>query len=271
MGMPNDLLLVRHGESEGNAANRKSRAGDDSHFTEAHKKRSSSKWRLTNPGVMQAEKAGEWIRTWLKEEGVERFDRMYTSEYVRAMETAGHLWLPGDWFVDINLRERDYGVLDVMTDAHRREHHASEIERAEIGGRLWAPPGGESIVNVTLRNGVLLNTLHRECDGKRVIVVCHGETIWGFRMRLERMTGERYEELEQSEDPKDKIHNCQIIHYTRKDPETGEISRSLSHMRSVWPVDPEKSQNTWEKIHRPRFTCGDLLTRAAEHPRLIEE
>ena len=51
MPMPEDLYLVRHGESEGNLVNRRSRAGDDSLFTPEHVRRHSSEWHLTDRGI----------------------------------------------------------------------------------------------------------------------------------------------------------------------------------------------------------------------------
>jgi hypothetical protein len=48
MGMPANLVLVRHGESEGNIATALSKKGDNSMFTEAFLNRHSSTWRLTD-------------------------------------------------------------------------------------------------------------------------------------------------------------------------------------------------------------------------------
>src|ERR1700722_18361885 len=82
MAMPLDLVLIRHGESEGNVAFGKSRQGDDSHFTPKFLTRHSSHWRLTTRGAHQARCAGDWLR----ENVAESFDRYYVSEYLRAME-----------------------------------------------------------------------------------------------------------------------------------------------------------------------------------------
>ena len=75
MTMPIDLVLVRHGESEGNAARRSSIAGDNSVFTEEFCGRHSSRFRLTDRGREQARAAG----TWLKEHLGPRFDRYLVS------------------------------------------------------------------------------------------------------------------------------------------------------------------------------------------------
>ena len=43
------------------------------------------------------------------------FSRLYTSEYLRAMESAAYLDLPdANWYAETFLRERDWGVLDLL-------------------------------------------------------------------------------------------------------------------------------------------------------------
>lgn len=74
-----------------------------------------------------------------------------------------------------------------------------------------------------LRLSKIISRLHRECHDKRVIIVCHGEVMWAFRVILERLTQHQYRELDKSTNVKDKIHNCQIIHYSRRDPKTGKL------------------------------------------------
>ena len=106
MPMPEDLYLVRHGESEGNLVNRRSRAGDDSLFTPEHVQRHSSQWHLTDRGIEQARAAGEFLRR----EARLPFDVYLTSEWVRAMETAAYLEIPGaQWHPYVFLRERSLG------------------------------------------------------------------------------------------------------------------------------------------------------------------
>lgn len=268
--MPIDLLLVRHGESEGNLAKERHKAGDDSGFTEAFRDRHSSQFRLTTRGVAQAQAAGAW----LKANGLSRFDRYYASEYIRAFETAGHLGLellPDQrWFLDFFLRERDYGLFDVMPFAEREEKFAEYLRQMKRDRFFGAPPNGESMADAALRLGRLLDTLHRECSDKKVIVVCHGETMWAMRVRLERMKATRYNELDASKHAHDRIHNCQILHYTRRDPQTGEMLRRYDWMRSICPWDETRSSNAWTRIARPTFTNADLLAMADAEKRLID-
>jgi NAD+ kinase len=265
MTMPRDLVLVRHGESEGNVAFGLSRKGDMSHFTPEFLARHSSQWRLTETGQRQAQIAGTWLRRHI----APVFDRYYVAEYLRAMETAAHLDFPGaDWRLEFYLRERDWGIFDVMSFQERRERYAEDLKRREMDAFFWTPPGGESMANLCLRVDRVLNTLHRECTEQRVILVCHGEVMWAFRVRLERMSQERYRELDHSPDPCIKMHNCQVLHYTRRDPRTEQIAPYLNWMRSVCPWDPERSDNEWRPVERHRYSNAELLAIAEKTPHL---
>jgi phosphoglycolate phosphatase-like HAD superfamily hydrolase len=62
MGMPDHLVFVRHGESEGNVVQNKSKHGDESGFTDEFFQLPGRKWELTKLGISQAQSAGKWIR-----------------------------------------------------------------------------------------------------------------------------------------------------------------------------------------------------------------
>lgn len=266
MTMPKNLVLVRHPESEGNVAADLSKKGDHSAFTTEFKMRHSSLWRSTDQGVNQALIAGKWIHQNIGN----AFDRYYTSEYLRALEGAAYLALPNArWYAEFYLRERDWGELDRMSQEERRQKFHNALERRKIDGFFWRPPGGETMAELCIRVDRVLDTLHRECPEGSAIIVCHGEVMWGFRMRLERISQVRYNALDISTNPFDKIHNCQILHYTRMDPTTGEVSPYLNWMRSVCPWNTDLSRNKWEKIFRPTYTNQDLLAIANIFPRLI--
>jgi NAD+ kinase len=266
--MPVDLVLVRHGESEGNVAGARSKRGDHSAYTPAFRARHSSQWRLTAAGREQASQAGAWIRHHLGSE----FGRYYTSEYIRAMETAALLDLPGaTWFADFNLRERDWGEMDVMPDDERRARFGDSLARKAVEPFYWRPPNGEHMAELCLRLNRVLETLHRECGPMRVIITCHGEVMWAFRVLLERMSQRRYAELDRSADPFDRIHNCQILQYTRRDPkDPGRELTAYGWFRSTWPLDPSRSRNTWEAVARPSYRNEELMQAAAAVPPLVE-
>jgi broad specificity phosphatase PhoE len=264
--MPVDLVLVRHGESEGNVANALSRAQDHSAFTEGFKARPSSKWRLTEKGIWQAQMAGDWIRRNFDHP----FGRYYVSEFIRAKETAYYLHLPyAKWYVDFYLVERGWGQLDLMSVEERLEKFPEEMRRKDRDGFFHGPPGGESMPLLCLRVDKVLGTLHRECTNMTVIIVCHGETMEGFRLRLERLTEKAYLAIKDSKDPFNKINKCQILHYTRRDPKSRLLASHLEWFRSICPWDVEHSDMAWRAIDHPKYSNEDLLAEVESFPRLI--
>jgi NAD+ kinase len=113
--------------------------------------------------LIQAKVAGNWIRDNIGD----TFDRYYTSEYVRAMETAALLALPNaKWYTEIVLRERDKGLLDNVSWVERNEKYAEEMARRKRDAFFWAPPGGESLANICTRIDHTFNTLRKDCANK---------------------------------------------------------------------------------------------------------
>lgn len=263
MTLPIDLFLVRHGQSEGNVARRRSEAGDHTAYTEEFRDRHSASFRLSTKGREQAKQAGRYLRKHYLGNG-SVFDRYYTSEYIRAVETAGLLDLPNaDWFRDVYLTERDWGELDVCPENERAERFGAELRRREIEPFFWRPPNGESFMQLCMRVDRVLETLHRECSDKRVILVCHGEVMRAFQVRIERLSQERFRELVFSERPEDRIHNCQITHYTRRHPVTHKIFPYTGWVSWARPTDEPPRVSDWQKIERPHYTNKDLLDMAA--------
>ena len=270
MTMPIDLVLVRHGYSEGNSANQRSRSGDDRAFTSEFLNRHSSQWRLTDRGRQQAEQAGIWIRENLAQ--LLPFDHCYTSEYVRAMETAALLGLPlppKGWFTALNLRERDWGEQDVMTMTERMERYGENYAKRDVDRLYWKPVNGESIAEVCLRLYRVLDTLHRDCSDGRVLIVCHGDIIRSFRLMLERMSQDEFHSMSTSTNPHDRTHNCSIFHYTRRDPNTGHLDPYYKWLRHVCPWDQTLSPNIWQPIDRKTYSNAELLARAEAVTRLV--
>ena len=262
-GMPLNLVLVRHGESEGNLAKKMYRDhGDRSGYealVSAH--RYDPDLRLTRNGESQARKAGDWIRTNLSFD----FYRYYSSPYIRARETSANLNLSYstgsrevEWFLEPDLREREWGLIGHLMPHETEALYPGLMDHKKRNPLLWAPPGGESMLRMVARLRPFFDTLHRECSEQNVICVCHGELMWGFRTRLERMSPERYRKLDRSRKDKDRIHNCQILQYSRVNPHTGSVEAYLNWMRSICPWDTSKSSNDWEEVKRPRFTNAAL-------------
>jgi len=264
---PIDLVLVRHGESEGNLAQHFSKNGDDRLWTAEFGKRHTSRYRLTDVGRQQAVAAGRWI----KENITHQFDAYFTSEYVRAMETAAHLGFEGSrWNVELYLREQDRGVLCGKSKIQRKREHSALLERLERDVFYVAAPGGESVANACIRVDNCLELLRNKYAGQRVVVVCHGNIIEGFRVRLEGMTGFRYRQWlkDRKANPKLGLQNGHIIQYSRRNPETGAVHGTFRWMRSVCPY-PDPDPSVWMPVAQPTFTCSDLLAEVLKVPQII--
>lgn len=272
--MPLDLILVRHGQSEGNLAKRLSEAGDNSVFQTDFVNRHSSEFRLSHKGRTQARKAGDFLKALFHAiEGPCRKwdsdDAYFVSEYVRAKETAGLLDIPAaQWFCDINLVERDWGEMDIISEEDRKKHFSASLQRREREPFFWRPPGGESFLDLCDRLRSVLDRLHRECSDKRVLIVCHGEVMRAFQVLIERLSQEEFRRLYFSKHSKDRIHNCQVIHYTRRKTVHTKgiaISTHLSSVRSYRPADDSFNSSYWgevywREINRVRYSNAELLS-----------
>lgn len=269
MTMPLHFVLVRHGESEGNLVHRRSRDGDHRGFTEEFKRVHSSQYRLTTHGREQAAEAGRWIRTHIGT----HFHRYYVSEYIRALETAALLDLPNAcWFKTPFLREREAGEFDSLTEAEKERDFARYMLARRNDSYYWKPPNGESMVDVCLRLHRFLDTVHRGHNDASVVVVCHAGVMLAFRILLERLSQNRFNAIYDSKDPHDRIHNCQVVHYTRQNPaDTTDTRQHPMWVRSVCPWDAGLSRNEWVPIVRGRFTNADLLREAEAIPRHTPE
>jgi NAD+ kinase len=272
MTLPIDLVLVRHGQSEINKAKRLSETGDHSAFTKEFRRRHSASFRLTRKGLEQAQRAGAFLRDEFATV-VPHFDRYYVSDYLRAMETAGGLGLPGAlWFRDFYLTERDWGELDIYPEDERERKFMAELRRRRVEPFFWKPPNGESFAELCLRIDRVLHTLHRECSAERVIIVCHGEVMRAFQVRIERLSRERFRELVFSKDRWDTIYNGQIIHYTRRDPfyPTRPLLPHMGWVRWIRPTETPVTTSLWQPIVRPRYSNAELLEIVSRTPAMVE-
>lgn len=266
MPMPEDLYLVRHGESEGNLVNARSRQGDDSLFTPEHLGRHSFEWHLTDRGIEQAKAAGAFLRA----EARLPFDVCLTSEYVRAMETAAYLEIPdARWHPYLYLRERSLGELETLPHREKAERFGASLEMRKRYPYLWRAQQGEAFEDISLKWDRIQQILHRKYSMQQALIVSHEGVLWEARHLIERLPIHEMNRLLGSQDPADRIHNCQIIHYTRRDPDSGSLSDHLDWMRSICPWDPSRSSNAWRAIERKIYSNKELLEMASRYPRLF--
>jgi len=176
LDLPRRLVLVRHAESEGNAANGGVAMPDE--FWLRHVAHHD----LTGRGVEQAMRCGELLR----ELGLDRHDAYLVSPMRRALLTAGHLGLShARWQVAPWLAERAWGADLRTVDAARRATVLADAEaRSAEDPWFWAPPGGEPIAGAASRAllGLLVWAGTGGCGS--VVAVTHGEVVRGLRSLL---------------------------------------------------------------------------------------
>lgn len=265
--LPVDLILVRHGQSEGNVANKASRNRDNSFFTPEFRERHSRKFRLTDKGIGQAEAAGAWLRINVNQP----FDRFYVSDYIRAKETAAHLHLPNAfWRQEFHLRERDKALMDNLPDDEQKTLFERE-QKAYMADPFLSYPagGGESIAGLCVRlKATVLEHWARSWSSAHMVCVSHGHVMRALQLQLEGLSHDDFLRLDASELLEDKIRNGQILWYSRHDPDTQELRRNYVARRSICPWDP-KGDYGWVRIKRKKFTDAELLAEVNQYPRHV--
>ncbi len=285
--LPLDLLFVRHKESEGNAALRKFeewlklnpflrwflRFPLTSEFLNRH----NSHFRLTNKGRVQGPVVGDWLKDWLKEKKLPHFDCHIVSSHSRTLESACLLDLPdAEWKLDFQLHERDIGAWGLFPNKKWQERHAKS-KRLGQNHHFFTPwPDGESIVDVCDRLRNFISTLDSQEIDRRVIIVAHGDVIQAFRVILEGILPDEYDERSKANKRDFRIGNGQIVHYTRVDPITTADLKEVCYdrfgwVRSVNPWCPEYAGHEWRAIERRHYSNAELLALAQRFPRLVND
>ncbi len=182
-----ELLLVRHGESQGNVAATLAREAG-AHVIEVPARDADVE--LSATGREQALALGRLFADFPEEQ---RAAAVWSSPYVRARQTAELAVKTGGWpagiLIDERLRDRELGILDMLTSAGVEARLPEEAARRRwLGKFYYRPPGGESWADVVLRLRSLLADLERQPGTERVVLVCHDALILLFRYILEGLT-----------------------------------------------------------------------------------
>ena len=271
MAMPNDIVFVRHGQSEANIIQKMTKEGE-SHVHESDiNDRPDWKQRLSKKGVGQAQHAKVWIDENLG--GVGSFDARYVSPFLRTRETAAYIGGldTGEWTIDDRVVERSWGVYGIVPRAEQRAQFPLTTKLHDATPWYVRFDGGESMPDVYGRFRDFQGTLHREEAGRRVIVVSHGDFINVARYGIERMRPEEWEDIDR--DPRYTIRNCSITHYTRVNPEdSSDVRAKITWRRMIYPDAVEESPDggAWIELPgRQRFTGTELLQQVEFAPPLL--
>lgn len=213
---PQEIWVVRHGQSAGNVARDLAEAAAGHRIDIAERDVDVP---LSDLGERQSDALGAWFAS-LPE--AQRPTVVLHSPYVRAAETAKLVMrhLDHDSLCvreDERLREKEFGVLDRLT-THGIAHDFPDLyeQRHHVGKFYFRPPGGESWCDVILRLRSVMDTLEREFCGERVLIVAHQVTVNCFRYLFEHLTEAQILEFDRNDD----VPNCSVTSY-EFDPNAG--------------------------------------------------
>ncbi|MFB7662929.1 histidine phosphatase family protein [Kitasatospora sp. NPDC056138] len=198
--LPSVLIATRHGESTANVEFRL--AAETGALTVPITSRDAD-IPLSPHGQRQAHHLGRW---WARLPAADRPRAVWCSPYLRTTETArialaragGLGAVPAGLPVryDERLRDRELGVLEMLTAAAiEKKHPAEAARRRKMGELYYRPPGGESFLDVALRMRSFLRDLCEEEDGRAVLVVSHDCPVLMLRYVLDRLTESQLLEL----------------------------------------------------------------------------
>lgn len=202
---PHKIILIRHGESEGNADRSNYETIPDFALT------------LTTHGKTQAVLAGEEIKSIIGTESV----YAYISPYIRTKQTFDAIQSVISRNIhksieDPRLRELDWGHLRHPDDNEEIIH-----ERNEFSTFYYRIKDGESGADVYDRISGFLETLYRDFNKpgypENALIVTHGMTLRIFLMRWFHWSIEKFENLRNPENgqivvmEKDTDDNYKII------------------------------------------------------------
>lgn len=200
---PDEIVIVRHGESLGNVAQAQAiETGADLIDVDDDDKSVA----LSARGIEQSRALGVWFAK-------QPPSVVWTSPFRRARETAriaADAWEHSATIVlDDRLRERSLGTLNRLTAPGIRARYPQEaLARMRVGKFDYRPPMGESWADVAHRLRGVVDALHA-CAHKRVMVVTHQVVVLSLRYLLEGLTVAQLMAI----DRKHAIANCAITRY----------------------------------------------------------
>ncbi|WP_026196161.1 histidine phosphatase family protein [Corynebacterium lubricantis] len=164
--MGRQLVMLRHGQTDYNAN---------------HRMQGQLDTQLSSVGIEQARSAAKYV-------GNLNIVKIVSSDLTRAKDTADIIanTLGLDVTIDARLRETDLG--------HWQGRTHEEVDSEYVGARAawrhnpgWAPPGGESRLEVARRARPAIDELMAsfpDWEGQAVLIVAHGGTISALTSNL---------------------------------------------------------------------------------------
>jgi probable phosphoglycerate mutase len=179
------LGVLRHGQSSGNVA---AEAAETAGLDVIDIPERDADVPLSDIGRQQATAVGRWFGDLTDGD---RPTVAVVSPYLRTRQTAelALARLGVHTVIDERLRDRELGVLDLLTSrgvANRLPDEA--VRRRRLGKFYYRPPGGESWTDVLLRLRSLLHDVRAEHPDGRVLLVGHEAIVLLVRYLVESLT-----------------------------------------------------------------------------------
>jgi broad specificity phosphatase PhoE len=200
------LAVVRHGQSTGNIA-AAAAEGDGAEVIDIPERDADVPLSVTG-----REQAGALRSVFAEMLADLRPEAAVVSPYLRARQTAGAALadLPVPIRVDERLRDRELGVLDLLTtQGVAARQPDEERRRARLGKFYYRPPGGESWADVLLRLRSLLSDLR----SSRIVLFAHEATVLLIRYLVEGLDEPALMEIARNTT----VANCSISSWRRRD------------------------------------------------------
>lgn len=155
--MTTRLCIVRHGETAWNAE---------------HRVQGQLDIPLNEIGLRQAQAVGRTLKD-------ERFDAIYSSDLVRARQTAqpsANLFSM-KILLEKDLRERHYGIFERLTYAEVKVRYPEDYARFEARDPEYAFRTGESLKDFSARSIAVISRIVNEHEDESILVFTHGGVL----------------------------------------------------------------------------------------------
>ena len=196
MNWPKRVVLVRHGESEGNV-----KSSDDISFDD----KANHEFALTEKGKKSAQQIGEYLQQKYGD-----FDTYFCSTFRRTQETLSLAYPQVVPIIDPRLNELWRGIWHTMSKESVLALYPEEARIREREGEYhYRPPGGQNCQDVEAMIYSFLQTIRADHADKTVLISAHGNWMLLF-WRI--MLNQHPKEFE-SRYKKGKYKNCAIVVY----------------------------------------------------------
>lgn len=220
-----NLVIVRHGESEGDERRAAWRRGEK-YITD----KTPDEEGLTDRGIAESTADGEYIREHILAKYIlGGFDMCYVSGVLRAEQSAVAMDIPDAiWQEDFRLSERNRGRIRGLTKKQHQEMYPDSYQQMVSSPLEWIPPDGQSILDLSDQ---LFDFLEDTRNHKDVLIVGHRDSMWALMKPLDGL-----DNIQLAAVDTEQIRNGQIWCYTSIDPESGREAEKLKWKRVIDPL-----------------------------------